>query len=141
MNKELKKLSRRELVDIIYQLKKNEQDLQQEIESLKAEIEDKRIKVSTAGSIAEASASITDLFSTAQNTADLYLQEIEHIKRKTDKECARRLEEVNQKIDSILDEAQQKYDNLKLCYQNDYNKWQQLQQQIKLLAEQKREDL
>lgn len=141
MNKELKKLSRRELVDIIYQLKKNEQDLQQEIESLKAEIEDKRIKVSTAGSIAEASASITDLFSTAQNTADLYLQEIEHIKRKTDKECARRLEEVNQKIDSILDEAQQKYDNLKLCYQNDYNKWQQLQQQIKLLAEQKREEL
>ena len=141
MNKELKKLSRRELVDIIYQLKKNEQDLQQEIDFLKAEIEDKRIKVSNAGSIAEASAAITDLFSTAQNTADLYLQEIEHIKEKTDEECARRLEEVNKKIYSILDEAQHNYANLKQRYQADYKKWQQLKEKIKLLAEQKCEEL
>ena len=32
ISKELKRLSRRELVDIIYQLKKNEQEMQEEIE-------------------------------------------------------------------------------------------------------------
>ena len=46
INKELKRLSRRELVDIIYQLKKNEQEMQEEIESLKNELEDKRIRIS-----------------------------------------------------------------------------------------------
>ena len=35
INKELKRLSRRELVDIIYQLKKNEQEMQEEIEKLR----------------------------------------------------------------------------------------------------------
>ena len=47
-NKELKHLSRRELVDIIYQLKKNEQEMQEEIEALKIELEDRRFRISTA---------------------------------------------------------------------------------------------
>ena len=46
INKELKHLNRRELVDIIYQLKKNEQEMQEELESLKKELEDKRIRIS-----------------------------------------------------------------------------------------------
>ena len=62
ISKELKRLSRRELVDIIYQLKKNEQKMQEEIESLKNELEDKRIRISTAGSIADAAMSVTNVF-------------------------------------------------------------------------------
>ncbi|MBR4283023.1 MAG: hypothetical protein IKT35_04840, partial [Clostridia bacterium] len=40
LGKELKHLSRKELVDIIYQLKKNEDEMKEEIESLKKELED-----------------------------------------------------------------------------------------------------
>ena len=87
ISKELKRLSRRELVDIIYQLKKNEQEMQEEIESLKNELEDKRIRISTAGSIADAAMSVTNVFSTAQMTADLYLREISYMKEDTEKEC------------------------------------------------------
>jgi len=76
ISKELKRLSRRELVDIIYQLKKNEQKMQEEIESLKNELQDKRIRISAAGSIADAAMSVTNVFSTAQRTADIYLREI-----------------------------------------------------------------
>ena len=76
ISKELKRLSRRELVDIIYQLKKNEQDMQEEIESLKTELEDKRIRISTAGSIADAAMSVTNVFSTAQMTPLLILTSI-----------------------------------------------------------------
>lgn len=60
ISKDLKKLSRRELMDIIYQMKKNEQQLQEEIASLQEALQDKRIRLSTAGSIAEAAASITE---------------------------------------------------------------------------------
>ena len=80
ISKDLKRLSRRELVDIIYQLKKNEQEMQEEIESLKNELQDKRIRISMAGSIADAAMSVTNVFSAAQVTADLYLSEISCMK-------------------------------------------------------------
>ena len=75
ISNELKKLNRRELVDIIYQMKKNEQLLQDEIAVLRSELEEKRIRLSEAGSIADAAVSITDVFTAAQSAADLYLHE------------------------------------------------------------------
>ena len=85
ISKELKHLSRRELVDIIYQLKKNEQRNQEEITTLEEALQEKRIRVSVAGSIAEAAADVTQIFSVAQETADLYLQEIAAMKEDTQK--------------------------------------------------------
>ena len=89
VSKELKKLSRRELVDIIYQMKKNEQQLQNEIAALREALDDKRFHISNAGSIAEAACSITNIFSSAQAAADLYLQEIAAMKRDAEAECTR----------------------------------------------------
>ena len=77
MEKELRKLGRRELVDVIYQMKKNEERLQEEIAALQEALEEKRIRISEAGSIAAAAADITKIFSSAQETADMYLSEIE----------------------------------------------------------------
>ena len=87
MEKELKKLSRRELVDVIYRMKKNEEQMQEEIAYLQYELEDKRIRISDAGSIADAAAEITQIFSCAQETAELYLNEIACMKEETEKEC------------------------------------------------------
>ena len=78
VNKELKKLSRRELVDIIYQLKKSEQQLQEEIKTLQEALQDKRIRLSTAGSVAEAAASVTGLFFAAQQKNPLLKGECFH---------------------------------------------------------------
>jgi len=102
VNKELRKLSRRELMDIIYQMKKNEQQMQEEIDSLRESLQDKRIRLSMAGSIAEAAASITNVFSAAQATADLYLHEISCMKEETEKERARIIEEANAAAARIL---------------------------------------
>ena len=72
ISKELKRLTRRELVDIIYQLKKNEQENREKIEALEEELQDKRIRISVAGSIAEAATDITRIFSIAQGTASFW---------------------------------------------------------------------
>lgn len=98
IRKELKKLSRRELVDIIYQMKKNEQQMQEEITALQAALQEKRIRISEAGSIAEAATSIANVFYSAQTAADLYLQEIAHIKEETQNECNRMIDEANRTI-------------------------------------------
>ncbi|MBR2151921.1 MAG: hypothetical protein IJ944_01375 [Clostridia bacterium] len=89
LGKELKHLSRKELVDIIYQLKKNEDEMKEEIETLKKELEDKHFRLSAAGSIADASVAVTDLLATAQRTADIYLREIEELRAKTEEEYAK----------------------------------------------------
>ena len=96
IRKELKKLSRRELVDIIYQMKKNEQQMQEEIAALQEALQEKRIRISEAGSIAEAAVSIANVFHSAQVAADLYLQEISQMKAETQKACEKILAEAKQ---------------------------------------------
>ena len=131
ISKELKKMSRRELMDIIYQMKKNEQQMQEEIASLQETLQDKRLRLSIAGSVAEAAASITNVFSAAQMTADLYLQEISCMKEETERVCAAKIEEANQTVAKIMSDGKKQYAELKLRYQVEYEKWQQLHTAVK----------
>lgn len=96
IHKELKKLSRRELVDIIYQMKRNEQQMQEEIAALKEALQERRIRIEKAGSIADAAVSIADVLHSAQVAADLYLQEIAQMKEETQKECERLMAQAKQ---------------------------------------------
>ena len=89
VSKELKKLSRRELIEVIYQMKKNEQQLQEKITALEAALEEKRLRISKAGSVAEAAVSVSNVFSAAQEAADLYLHEIACMKADAQQECER----------------------------------------------------
>ena len=105
VSKEIKKLGRRELVDIIYQLKKNEQKMQEELAAMEEALQEKRIRISVAGSIAEAAMDITNVFATAQRTADLYLHEIASMKEDTERQCAKMLEDAKKQAEKILAEA------------------------------------
>ena len=136
-NKELKRLSRRELVDIIYQMKRNEELLTAEIAELQAALQEKRMHLSKAGSIADAAASITDVFSTAQSTADLYLHEINRMKEDTETECAQRIDETKAKIANILAAGKKQYEELCSLYQAEYAKWQQLCAEVQALEKTK----
>ena len=93
VRKELRKLNRRELIEIIYQMKKNEQQMQEQIDALQAELDEKRLRLSEAGSIAEAALSVTNVFSAAQAAADLYLHEISCMRENAEKECAKIIED------------------------------------------------
>ena len=138
ISQDLKRLSRRELVDIIYQLKTREQELLKEIESLKTQLEDKRIRLSAAGSIADAAMYITNIFSVTQTAADLYLQEISSMKEETEKECANKIEWAEQKAKEIFAENKKKAEDLKAAYERDYEKCQELQKQIAELEQKKK---
>ena len=138
MNKELKKLSRRELVDIIYLMKKNEQQMQEEMTALQEALRDKRMKLSVAGSIAEAAADVTELFSTAQMTADLYLHEIACMKADAEEECRKMVEDARKRVRDILTDGDNQFAALRLCYQAEYRKLQMLRAEIQRLEQQKR---
>ena len=72
-DKEFKRLSRAQLIDIIYQL-------QLKVDSLEKALEDKRLRMNKAGNIAEAALEINDCFNSAQKAADQYVREIKTIR-------------------------------------------------------------
>lgn len=73
---ELQRLSRQELMEIIYQLKKNEQELQTRLAEAEKKLQEREINISKAGSIADASLKLNEIFETAQKAADDYLRTI-----------------------------------------------------------------
>ncbi len=79
-DKEFKRLSRAELIEIIYQMQRDEEALRRENDQLKAQLADRRSHLARAGSIAEASLALNGVFEAAQASADAYLAEIAQLR-------------------------------------------------------------
>ena len=92
-DKEFKRLSRAQLIDIIYQLQLQIEKLNEQKQELENELADKRLRMSNAGNIAEAVLEINDCFRSAQNAAEQYLNEIKAIREETEAERQRILSE------------------------------------------------
>lgn len=78
---ELRKLSRADLIEIIYQYQKREQELLRENAALHQQLENRRIQIKKAGSIAEAALALNGVFEAAQAAADQYLENITQMKQ------------------------------------------------------------
>ena len=74
--KELRHMSRGELIDVIYALKKQQEELAAENEELRQQLAQRELKLQKAGSIAEAAMSLNQVFEAAQQAADQYLQSV-----------------------------------------------------------------
>lgn len=105
-DKEFKRLSRSQLVDIIYQLQVKQKALEDENLKLKEQLADKRIRMRQAGNIAEASLAIHKVMQSAQDAANQYLEEIRSIRAETEKKCQRMLEKAQQEAADIVARAQ-----------------------------------
>ena len=108
-DKEFKRLSRSQLIDIIYQLQLKQEELTADNEKLSKALADKRLRVSKAGNIAEAALEIHNVMQSAQDAADHYLEEI---KIRINHEYQRILKEAKEKAADIIDKAQQEADEI-----------------------------
>lgn len=73
-DKELRKLNRAELLEILLEQTKRVEALQAELELKNKELENRKIMIDRAGSIAEASLRLNEVFEAAQRAADQYLE-------------------------------------------------------------------
>ena len=83
---ELKKLSRKQLLELLLKQTERVEELEAEIADLQVKLDDKTVGVSESGSIAEAALKLNGVFEAAQAAADQYL---ENIKRLHDDEMAK----------------------------------------------------
>ena len=72
--KQLKKLSRKELLQIMVTQSKEIDRLQQELQRTRAALADRNLRIGKCGSLAEASLEIFHIFDDAQAAANLYLE-------------------------------------------------------------------
>lgn len=79
-DKEFRRLRRKDLIEIIYQLQKDNLQLQSENSDLKKQIEERNLKVSKIGSIADAALQLNGVFEAAQSAANQYVIEIKRIR-------------------------------------------------------------
>ena len=112
-DKEFKKLKRSDLISIIYEYQKKQDELMAEIDSIRTELDEKRIKISNAGSIAEAVVGLDRLFETAQQTADDYLAQVKAMVEDAEKKAADIIAEAEKKAAEILENAQKEHDENK----------------------------
>ena len=104
-DREFKRLSRSQLIDIIYQLQLKQEELIADNEKLSKALADKRLRVSEAGNIAEAALEIHNVMQTAQNAASHYLEEIRIMREETEEKCRRLLENAQKDADEIITQA------------------------------------
>ena len=108
-DKEFKRLSRSQLIEIIYQLQIKQEELSAENNKLSKALEDRRLLVNEAGNIAEAALEIHNVMQSAQDAADHYLEEI---KIRVNHEYQRILKEAKEKAADIIEKAQEEADEI-----------------------------
>ena len=103
--KELRRMNRVELIEIIYALEQNEEELKQENQELRKKLEERKVVVENAGSIAEAVAGLNHIFDTAQRAADDYLASVAAVKEEAELEAERIVNEVKEEAGRIIADA------------------------------------
>ena len=104
-DKEFKRLSRSQLIDIIYQLQLKQEKITADNEKLTKALADKRLRVSKAGNIAEASLEIHNVMQAAQDAAAHCLEEIRIMREETEEKCRYLLEKARKEAEEIVAQA------------------------------------
>lgn len=79
--KELGRLKRSELLEMLLELKKKNEAIEQELEEKQRIIEDRAIQLEEAGSIAQASLKLNGVFAAAQAACEQYTENIKRLEK------------------------------------------------------------
>lgn len=83
-DKELRRLSRVELLELLIAQSKDIQELCEQLEEAQQKLKDREIAIEKAGSLAEASLALTDIFRKADEAAALYLDNIRFLSNRSE---------------------------------------------------------
>ncbi|MGE9975531.1 DNA repair protein [Coprococcus catus] len=81
-DKELRKLSRAELLEMLIQQMERNEKLEAELRKAKAELKNRAITIEKAGSLAEAALQINEVFEAADRAAKQYLRNVQRMAEK-----------------------------------------------------------
>lgn len=99
-DKKFRKISKKELLEILLAQAKRIEELETELVETKEELNSKKIAITESGSIAEASLKLNEIFEVAQKSIDQYKLNVEEkcreIEAETEERCRKKEEEANE---------------------------------------------
>ena len=114
-DKDLRRLSRAELLDILYEQRKRYEDSLAENQALRQQLEDRTLRIASTGSIAEAAIQVNGVF----EAADQYLASVKaataEMVQKTDEAQRQRetiIQDAKQQAGQIVQDAQAQADRI-----------------------------
>ncbi len=105
--KELRGLSRADLLELLIAETKKNQTLTEQLAEVTAKLESKELTINSAGSIAEAALRLNGIFDAAQAASAQYLENIQNLSRRQEEVCAEMERQTRQQCDQMVAQAQQ----------------------------------
>ncbi len=123
-DKELRRLHREDLLQILIAQQKQIEDLTAALEDSEKALNDKKIAIEESGSLAEAALKLNDVFTSAQQAADMYVNEtrerIDALRAEADStvskaraEAAEIVRQARREAADLVDDARREADRLK----------------------------
>lgn len=109
-DRELRRMRRAELVEIILALKQTEDRLRAENAALSAQLQERQIHIENAGSIAQAALELNKVFEAAQAAADEYVASVRAANKNTDAAANALRAQAEAEAEQILAQAQTEAD-------------------------------
>lgn len=113
-DQELRKLGRRDLLELLIAQGRERDALQAELEEAKTALRERELRLAKAGSIAEAALQLNGVFEAAQNAAEQYLDSVRAQTGRVDElcsareaECEARVREMEQKAAALKQQAEE----------------------------------
>ena len=132
-DKELQKLSRTELLELLLVQSRELDKKNQELESLRAQLQTRQIALSQAGNIAEAALRLNGIFEAAQAAADQYLENVMSPVNDTQQQCSQMLEQTQQQCQQMRQSTRQTVHQVWEVIRHeifnpklDYTQWQEI---------------
>lgn len=107
-DKELKKLNRKELLEMLIQQGEQVASLQKELRAAEASLEDRSVKMKNAGTMAEAALSMNGVYEAADNAAREYLENIKRCNEQQQAEYDRIVRSAEKRAEEIISEAEKR---------------------------------
>ena len=96
--KELRRLRRKDLLEILLEQTRRIEELELELEKTKEKLNDKKVLLSNVGSLAEASLKLSDIFKAADEAIAIQIKNIEEMAKSKEKKRKKELREMKKKI-------------------------------------------
>lgn len=125
---DLRKLSRAQLLEMLLAQTKEVAKLQEELQQMQHQLDDRRIRLSEAGNIAEAALQLNGVFSAAQAAAEEYLASVSESVKTCQENCRMMEAQTKQKCDQMVQAAQKEaavfWDSVREKIRDPYLEWE-----------------
>ena len=105
----LNKLNRNELLQLLLEQTRENEKLRQENEALTNRLNEKMLKVSIAGNLANAVLAVNGIMESAQKAADQYLENIAEMEKQTKIKCELMIKQAEDEAESIRSRKKPKH--------------------------------